>query len=168
MVDTTLKTLDSWFNDPSQGSDRPKLLSKLAVLELCGWIEGELDRLIMVAETGRLNDSDWVKEHVIAKTSGFTYLDHWRPMLARLVGEIFTRRIEQKMEVSFPGELERLKSLLGTLWKKRCDFAHADITANIAAQKNFDAPSWTLNQHRVVKKLLDHYELVMCEVLTAV
>ncbi len=168
MVDTTLRTLDSWFNDPTQGSDRPKLLSKLALLELCGWIEGEFDRLATVAEGGRLNDPEWVKTHVISRTSGFKYAEHWRPMLVCLVGEIFTRRIEEKMELSFPGELDRMKSLLGTLWTKRCDFAHADMTAHIAAQKNFDAPSWTLNQHRIIKKLLSHYEQVMAEVLATV
>lgn len=168
MVDTTLKTLNTWFNEPSQGDDRAKLVSKLALLELCGWIEGEFDRLAMIVEAGRLNDAAWVSEFVISKTSGFTYAEHWRPMLTRLVGEVFARRIEQQMEVSFPGEIEQLKSLLGTLWKKRCGFAHADMTANIAAQQTFDAPSWTLNQHRVVKRLMGHYEQVVVQVLANV
>jgi hypothetical protein len=168
VVDTTLKTLNTWFNEPSQGDDRAKLISKLALLELCGWIEGEFDRLVMVVEAGRLNDAAWVNESVISKTSGFTYTDHWRPMLTRLVGEVFARRIEQQMEASFPGELDQLKSLLGTLWKKRCSFAHADMTANIAAQQTFDAPSWSLNQHRIVKKLMGHYEQVVVQVLAMV
>lgn len=168
MVDTTLRTLDSWFNDPGQGGDRPQLLSKLAVLELCGWIEGEFDRLAIVAEAGKLGDSDWVKKNLISKTFGFKYVEHWRPMLVGLVGEIFARRIEEKMERAYPGDLARLKSLLGTLWGKRCDFAHADMAANIAAQKSFDAPSWALNQHGVLKELLSHYEQVMVEVLVAV
>ncbi len=89
-------------------------------------------------------------------------------MLARLVGEVFARRIEQQMEELFPGELDQLKSILGALWKKRCSFAHADMTANIAAQQTFDAPSWTLNQHRIVKKLLGHYEQVIEQVLAGV
>jgi hypothetical protein len=168
VVDVTIKTLNVWFNEPAQGGDRPKLLSKLALLELCGWIEGEFDRLVMIVQDGRLNDPGWVNECVISKTSGFAYLEHWRPMLARLVGEVFARRIEQQMEVQFPGELDQLKSLLGSLWKKRCGFAHADINANIAAQQTFDAPSWTLNQHRIVKKILGHYEQVVIHVLANV
>lgn len=168
MVDSTLKTLNTWFNEPSQGDDRAKLVSKLALLELCGWIEGEFDRLATIVEIGRLNDAAWVSKFVISKTSGFAYAEHWRPMLTQLVGEVFARRIEQQMEVSFPGELDQLKGLLGTLWKKRCSFAHADMTANIAAQQTFDAPSWTLNQHRVVKKLMGHYEQVIVQVLANV
>jgi hypothetical protein len=168
VVDATLRTLDAWFNDPSQGNDRPKLLSKLAVLELCGWLEGQFDRLALVVESGRLNDPQWVTESVISKTSGFTYTEHWRPMLVRLVGEVFARRIESRMEALHPGELEQFKSILGTLWRKRCDFAHADMAANVAAQQSFLAPSWTLNQHRIVTKILGHYEQVMLNVLAAV
>ncbi len=149
MVEATLRQLDTWFNEPSQGGDRPKLLSKLATLELCGWLEGEFDRLALVAETGRLSDPEWVRTHVISRTSGFLYDSHWRSMLARLVGEVFARRVEVRMEMSCPGDLERLKTMLGTLWRIRCDFAHADMTANVAAQQTFQAPSWSLNQHRL-------------------
>lgn len=168
MVEATLKHLNNWYNEPSQGGDRPKLLSKLATLELCGWLEGELDRLVLVAEQGRLADPDWVKANVISRTSGFQYDSHWRPMLARLVGEIFVRRVEQEMEARFPGELDRLKSMLGSLWKIRCDLAHADMGANIAAQQTFQAPSWSLNQLRILKKLLAQYEQVMVVVLAAI
>lgn len=168
MVDATLKQLDTWFNEPSQGGDRPKLLSKLATLELCGWIEGEFDRLALLAESGRLNDPDWVRANVISKTSGFQYDNHWRPMLSRLVGEVFARRVENRMEVNYPGDLDRLKSILGTLWKIRCDFAHADMTANVAAQQTFQAPSWSLNQYRILVKLLDRYEQSMVAVLNGI
>lgn len=165
MIAVTLRQLDTWFNEPSQGGDRPKLLSKLATLELCGWIEGEFDRLVLLAENNRLNDQDWVRTQVISKTSGFQYDNHWRLMLSKLVGEVFARRIESKMETDFPGDLDRLKSLLGTLWKKRCDFAHADMVANVASQQTFQAPSWALNQHRILTKLLTRYEQSMMTVL---
>jgi hypothetical protein len=168
VVDTTLKLLDAWYNEPSAGSDRPKLLSKLAVLELCGWLEGEFDRLLLAAESGRLKDATWVKDNVIKHTSGFTYNDHWRPMLAAIVGEVFVRRVEARMEANAAGELDRLKGSLKTLWRIRCSFAHADITANIAAQQAFEAPSWSINQHRVIKKLLVRYEQEMLAALAGI
>jgi hypothetical protein len=102
VVTATLNQLDSWFNEPTQGGDRPKLLAKLAILELCGWLEGEFDRLAMVVESGRLNDPEWVKSNVISGTFGFKYTEHWRRMLVGLVGEIYARRIEEAMEVSYP------------------------------------------------------------------
>ena len=168
MVDATLRQLDVWYNEPSEGSDRPKLLSKLAVLELCGWLEGEFDRLVLEAQNSRLNDVPWVESNVLKWTNGFSYSDHLRPMLAKLVGEIFVRRIETEMESQHPGELERMKSSLGHLWKKRCDFAHADMTANVAAQQSFDAPSWSINQHRILKKIIDHYKVCVLAVLSAI
>ena len=168
MVDTTLRQLDTWYNEPSQGGDRPKLLSKLAVLELCGWLEGEFDRLILVAQANRLNDLDWVRANLVSRTSGFTYGDHFRPMLAKLIGEVFARKIEARMEADFPGELERMRALLGVLWKARCDFAHSDVAANVAAQQVFNAPSWSINQHRVITRLIAHYEQSLTVTLAAI
>jgi hypothetical protein len=133
------------------------LLSKLAVLELCGWIEGEFDELVIRAATGRA-DLEWLRREVITRTNGFSYGDHLRPMLCRVLGEILTLRAEARMEEQFPGELEQFKSMLGSLWKIRCGFAHADVVANVAAQQVFNAPSWSLNQHRLLRRMIDHYD----------
>lgn len=151
-IEDSLRVLDVWYNEPSVGNDRPKLLSKLALLELCGWIEETFDELIREVDKITINDSKWVSECVIKKTSGFTYLSHLRPMLVTLIGEILTRRVENEMDNKHNGELERMKSLLGTLWEKRCNLAHADVAANVASQVKFDAPSWSINQFRILNK----------------
>ncbi len=168
MIQATLSQLDIWFNEPSQGGDRPKLLSKLAALELCGWLEGEFDRLALVAEQGRLSDPAWVTRYVISRTSGFQYDEHWKVMLARLVGEVFVRRVESQMEANFPGDLDRLKTILKGLWKIRCDFAHADMAANMAAQLTFQAPSWALKQQAELQILLGQYEQSMLAALAPI
>lgn len=168
MVAATLLELDVWYKEPALSNDRPKLLSKLAVLELCGWLEVEFDRLIRLVEVGRLNDADWVEANVIKKTNGFAYVDHWRPMLCKVVGEVFARRVELAMENAHPSELDQLKSLLGQLWKTRCSFAHADMNTNVAAQQTFNAPSWTISQHTKLKEMLARYEAAMIQVLQQV
>jgi hypothetical protein len=168
LVERILKQLDTWFVEPTQGGDRPKLLSKLAILELSGWIEGEFDKIALEIGTNYLRDVDWVKRNVVEGTFGFHYLKHWRPMLVQLVGEVFARKIEGEMESSFPGELERMKGLLGTIWTKRCDFAHTDIATVVAAQQTFDAPSWAINQHKILTKALSHYHSSVKKVLDAV
>lgn len=165
MVAATLQELDVWFKEPTTSDDRAKLLSKLAILELCGWLEVEFDRLIRIVEVGRLNDSNWVEMNVIKKTNGFAYNDHWRPMLCKVVGEVFARRVELAMEDAHPTELDQLKSLLGQLWKDRCSFAHADMNSNVAAQQTFNAPSWTISQHTKLKEILGRYETVMTAVM---
>ena len=165
MVTSTLNELDAWFQEPATSNDRPKLLSKLAILELCGWLEVEFDRLILLVELGRLNDSEWVKSKVIKYSNGFTYDKHWRPMLCKVVGEIFARRVESAMDTAHPTELDQLKPLLNNLWTYRCSFAHADITTNVAAQQIFNAPSWTINQHTRLKVILGNYETAMLAVM---
>lgn len=108
-----------------------------------------------------MNDSAWVEKHVIEKTNGFSYNIHWRPMLCKVVGEVFARRVEQAMEAAYPTELDHLKSLLGQLWKDRCSFAHADMNTNVAAQQTFNAPSWTISQYTKLKEILGRYEAVL-------
>lgn len=168
MVAATLKQLDVWFNEPSQGGDRTKLLSKLATLELCGWLEGEFDRLILLAEQNTLADPAWVKANVIDHTSGFLYESHWRKMLCRVVGEIFTRRVEKHMHENHPGDLDQLKQMLKNLWDTRCKYAHEHMIAHIALQQTFQAPSWSINQHRLLKKHLALYETSMLAVLATI
>src|SRR4051794_40502295 len=89
VIEDTLKLLDTWFREPTQGPERPKLLSKLAVLELCGWLEGEFDRMLRAADAACLNDPAWADD-VINRTTGFHYANHFRPMLTKLLGEYLT------------------------------------------------------------------------------
>lgn len=167
-IENSLCVLDVWYNEPSVGNDRPKLLSKLALLELCGWIEETFDELIREVDKITINDSKWVADSVIKKTSGFTYVSHFRPMLVTLIGEILTRRAENEMDKNHNGELERMKSLLGTLWGKRCNLAHADVAANVASQVKFDAPSWSIEQYRTLNKIFGSLEASIKTTLTGI
>lgn len=161
MITTTLSSLETWFREPTEGNDRPKLLSKLALLELCGWLEIELDRILMECQKLCLNDENWVNKNIIENTNGFHYDKHFRPMVAKVFGEHITRKIEAELEGSHAGELERLRSITGQLWRTRCSFAHADMHANVRRQARFDAPSWSQNQQRIIAKILTNIEAVM-------
>jgi hypothetical protein len=154
MLEDTLKQLETWYKEPSEGTIRPKLLSKMAVIEICGWIEGKFDEIILDTEKVCLKDEPWCRENIVNKNFGFNYNEHFRSMLVKLMGEATVRLIEADMETQHPGEIESLKSILGMLWKRRCSYAHADIAANVATQQTFDAPSWAINQHRRVSKIV--------------
>jgi hypothetical protein len=158
MIATTLATIDTWYNEPTAGPERPKLLSKLALLELCGWLETEQDRIMTALDSSCLKDPAWTQKEILDKTFGFDYGKHFRPMVVRLIGEHLTRALEQKIENKFPGDLDRLRSSTGDLWTRRCNFAHADIVANIAKQQTFAAPSWSINQYRIISKMLLRFE----------
>lgn len=164
-IEDILDELDRWYQEPSVGSERPKLLSKFAVMELCGWIENEFDSLIREIDVHCLNDGPWIEREVIGRTHGFNYADHFRPMLARVVGEVLARRVESAMDRQNPGDLDRLRAILGELWKQRCLFAHSDIPTNVARQQTFNAPSWSKNQFRLIKKINDRYRTVILAAL---
>lgn len=165
MVSSTLSQLDTWYNEPTIGPERPKLLSKLALLELCGWLEVELDRIVLAVQAICLNDEDWVRQELIDRTYGFRYHQHFRAMLSQIIGEHAIRKIECEMEHSYPGDIERLVSYTSTLWKMRCSFAHADMANNIATQQKFDAPSWSANQYRLLSKILLRLEATALKIV---
>jgi hypothetical protein len=168
VVTATLAELDIWYNVAGLTIDRTNLLSKLATIELCGWIEGEFDRLIRIVASGRVNNVDWIENEVIKNTFGFQYEKHWRSMLCKVVGEVFAQRIETAMEAAHPGDLQQLRALLGQLWKDRCSFAHADLTANRAAMLTFNAPSLAISRHSTLNTILGRYEAAMVGVLATV
>jgi hypothetical protein len=168
MISDTLKEISTWYGEPATSADRPTLLSKLAVLELCGWIECELDRLILVAETGRLNDPNWVSGNIISPTYGFNYTKHFRPMLVRVAGEIYARRIEAELERRSPGDLDRLRNLLVQLWDLRCKMAHLHVGAVVPQQISYQAPTMSASQHKDVARLLGIYEQAMVTALAQI
>lgn len=167
MVAQTLTLLHNWFVEPSAGNDRPKLLSKFAVLELCGWLEWWMDDFVIELSRNCLHDDQWTGDMVVQKTFGFEYGTHLRPMVCKLLGEHLTRVTESRFERQFPGDLDTIKSMLGSLWKIRCQFAHNDLTQNIAQQTTFNAPSWTINQHRIISKKLENFRVVGVAVAAA-
>jgi hypothetical protein len=168
VVATTLVELDNWYNVAGLSTDRTNLLSKLAIIELCGWLEGEFDRLIRIVATGRVLDVAWVESKVIENTFGFQYEKHWRSMLCKVVGEVFAQRVEAAIEAAHPGDLDRLRVLLRKLSLDRNKFAHADLTANRAAMLTFNAPSLAINHHATLREILSRYETVMGNVLAAI
>lgn len=168
MVARTLSEIAIWYAEPSQVTERPVLLSKLALLELCGWIECELDELVRKAGRGRLNDPDWVEKSVVSTTYGLHYVKHFRPMMTKVVGEIFVRRIELEIEASYPGDLDRLRNRLGALWDLRCKMAHANVGAAVPQQITYQAPSVSVQIHKDIETLFTHFESAMAKVLVAI
>jgi hypothetical protein len=157
-IEDSLRVLDVWYNEPSVGNERTILLSKLAILELCGWIEEAFDELIREVDRSTINDNKWVLDNVITRTNGFSYIKHFRPMLVQLIGEVLTRRVEAEMEQNHNGDLDRMKGLLSTLWTTRCKLAHANVAANVISQVKFDAPSLSLGQYLTLNRILGSLE----------
>ena len=103
-------------------------------------------------------NSDWVANNVLKDNHGFTYQDHLRKMLAKVVGESGIAHLELTFEQSSPGKLEQLKGALTALWKSRGLLAHTHSGAPIVRQQTVNAPSWAIIQQRVIGKTLDQLE----------
>ena len=102
-IDDTLRELDRWYNELPGGSNRPTLLSKLAILELCGWLEIRFDSLVLVASSRVGLPTEWVDAEVVSSTYGFQYAEHLRKMLCRVAGESAVRHVELTFEADHPG-----------------------------------------------------------------
>lgn len=165
-IEQTLRELDRWYNELPGGTDRPKLLSKLATLELCGWIEHRLDTLVLNAGATIGLDQSWIEKNVVKDNHGFTYQDHLRRMLAKMAGEFAVQHVEQTLETAHPGTLERLKGSLTTLWTSRGPLAHTHSGSPMIQQQTLNAPSWAINQQRIVGKMIDELEAILPKAFT--
>ena len=161
MVEAVLTEIENWFQEPSTDANRPKLLSKLAILELCGWLEEWMDDLLREIDQQCLRDSDWLESEVIGKTNGFHYSKHFRPMMCSVLGEHTIREVESDFEAAHQGDFESLRSALGDLWTKRCILAHSNLQPHSAAQASIMGPSWTKNQYRIINRRLGNFRTVL-------
>lgn len=114
--------------------------SKLAVLELCGWIEESLDEMILLASSKCVKDaknSKYVLDKV-NKIYGFEYDNHFKSLVTLLVGVVGLEKIESIIP---PPIIISFKSELSALKVRRNSLAH---TYTRGATVHYDAPSITL------------------------
>ena len=76
-IEETLRELDKWYNELTGGTERPKLLSKLAKLEFCGWLETHLDGLLERVGKHCGLDVTWViRLLAFSRRPGFELVSH--------------------------------------------------------------------------------------------
>ncbi len=133
--------------------------SKLAIIELCGWIEVSMDQMVLDCAKRTLKiqaNIDFVKERIIKPTFGFEYDKHFRDMLIQVVGVLNTEKIETNFDET---KLHLFKSSLGTLKESRDNLAHKyiDTTTRI------DAPSATIKHFKHVADGLESVDTYLCD-----
>jgi len=121
--------------------------SKLATLELCGWIEISMDEIVGNLSIRLVKDSGnrkYFEKEVMKKIHGFNYERHFRQMLIALVGLHGVERIEKKVD---PTLFHPMVAALNTLNPYRNKHAHEYIKGTTL---QLDAPSKTLNMFKTV------------------
>ncbi len=137
-----LKTLDRKYNKASSVKES-LFYSKLAILELCGWIEESMDDIVLRCACHHLTDQKnitFVRNQVVRRTHGFDYENNFRQMLIQLMGIIKVERIERTVDQI---KLARLRATLADLKKVRDPEAHTHIKG---VTRSINAPSVTLAQ----------------------
>lgn len=140
-IKPTIEKIEELYNN-SIDTDHKIYYSKLALIELCGWLEETIDNLCLdyVNQHCTAIYIDLFKHIVIDSTYGFHYDSHFRQMLLKLVG---IKKLEQ-IENNLSTEIPILKSQLGTLWSKRKVAAHTSIEG---VTLNFFAPNILLGSY---------------------
>ena len=82
-----LNALDKHYRNTSSPKDS-LFYSKLALLELCGWIEESMDDVILKCGSRKLkvgSNKNYVEKMIVKRTHGFDYEVNFRFMLIRLI-----------------------------------------------------------------------------------
>lgn len=141
-IKNNLERIERLYNKSSSIQDG-LFYSKLAILELCGWIEISMDDIILRVSKKHLKQSDnihFVEKEIIKRTYGFDYSRHFRKMLINMIGVIGVERLEKRIDsVKF----QLLLSSLSSLKQYRDSEAHTYIKGTT---RRMDAPSVTKNR----------------------
>lgn len=151
---SNLRRLDNLYS--KSGSTKQSLFfSKLAILELCGWIEESMDDIIYRCASRNLKNSwsnKYIEQSIIKKTYGFEYERHFREMLIALLGVICVEKLERKVDKT---KFQNLKANLSALKTYRDVEAHTHIKG---VTKRLDAPSATIGKFFIVYDGLRDFE----------
>jgi len=132
-ITTALGKIEDYYNR-STDTMLTQYYSKLALIELCGWVEQSMDEIIRLIETKTTNPENvtYVEKDIIDKNYGFSYR-HFRRMLVQSIGIINVEKMENTIDTRI---LVEFKSTLGNLYALRIENAHTyikGITHRLAA-----------------------------------
>lgn len=140
-IEKTLEWLEKCYdNSKNTEIEESKIYSKIAILELSGWVEESMDGIILDLADKKLDSSNAKKrlEKIISNINGFTYEKHFLEMLRKSIGVINEEAVEKKIRDMPDGKLIKLKNALDRLYNERNTLAH---TFSQGKQEYVDSPS---------------------------
>lgn len=145
LIETLIEELEVLYDAPID-PEHKKFYSKLALMELCGWLESSMDQIVEGYSANELFESEnqeHFRTNVIGKTYGFDYKIHLRPMLIYLIGLKGMEELEANLKAQ--GDFQILTSELSTLWGMRRRAAHTTI---VGVTPTYQSPS-TIKNHLI-------------------
>ncbi len=119
---------------------------KLALIELCGWIEVEQDKIVnnCAAHLGVSNDPKSYLGEKVKLNYGFTYENHFLGLLSLVCGLGIVEKVEKEIDAQV---FESFKATLRSLKTKRNSLAHTHLGAAPAT----DSPSVCLANYQTIQ-----------------
>lgn len=153
-ITQTLEELDKLYNS-STSQKKAIYYSKLALLELCGWIEQSMDNIILHHVNHKLKDEKNKKylKQIIKKNSGFSYESHFRKMLLDSIGIVSVEKLEKRLKRRIV--LSHYIRLLNDLIEIRNKAAHTHLKG---ITTTYDSPSKTKSYFLQIYQLLTDIE----------
>jgi hypothetical protein len=144
----TVNKLDRLYN--TTPTAEATYYSKLAIIELCGWIEQSMDMIADSFANRKLKTLPYqsIYKSIKEKNYGFVYKEHFRKMLYQTIGLHQMESLEKKL--NHTGSITVFQSELETLKILRNDAAHTYIDAT----KTYQAPSVTKAQLETIYPIL--------------
>jgi len=137
------------------GSRRGLFFAKLAILEVCGWIEESMDDIVLSCANRHLTDPtniNYTRDTIVQRTTSFEYDKHFRFMLMRTLGIIGLEKLEIRYDTT---KFNHMKASLRILKRRRDEQAHTHIKGTIMT---IDAPSVIIRHFQNVYNGLKHIE----------
>lgn len=158
-ITSNLKAINRSYLKAS--SQRESLFfSKLAILELCGWIEESMDDVIMRCAIRHLKEPanrQYCRKEFVERTYGFDYHNNFRFMLVRLLGLINVESIEARVDRH---KLDSMTAALSSLKVQRNTEAHTHLKG---ITHTINAPSVTIAQFQPLYEGLREFDRVIRE-----
>jgi len=137
-IENLLKELQKLYDNPADPVHKD-YYSKLALLELCGWLEAVLDEITLNYARVKLTEPkniELLENEIVGKIYGCDYKTHFRIMLIKIIGLTNIEKLE--LELKSLGVFQILVSQLGSLSSLRNPAAHTTIAG---VMPTFNAPS---------------------------
>lgn len=137
------------------------LCAKLALMELCGWIEETIDALLFDYVERKVPSKalqDVIKKEVIDTVYGFRYKQDFRPLMEKIIGVDKFQKILLRLHKKRMRD-EMLKQTLTELSKERNRAAHTHWQPGITPI--FQAPSKTVESFLLLYPIIKSLERML-------
>ena len=158
-IKSTLDLLEQEYNTALNNNNTdqqmPILYSKLAILELCGWIEVSIDNVLYEYVNNNVSKEEnkkIIKERINGNY-GFKFKSNLQPLFCSVFG---IKNYETIIGALSDQELANMQTTLGNLAKLRDIAAHNNTEVGITP--TYNAPSQTITDYKKIKPAFEIIE----------